>query len=60
MFNIAKLTYEFYIDNNQDIQNLFKMTPYAYKTNNQSANKLCDCEFLNVTADFEISYLKKR
>lgn len=60
MTKIDKLTYEFYIDNSNDIQNLFQMTPYAYKTNNQSAEKLFDCDFLNVTADFEISYLKKR
>lgn len=49
-----KITYEMIIDNNQDIQNLFSMTPYYYKTGKKEQERLANLENLKTEAEFEI------
>ena len=49
-----KITYEMIIDNNQDIQNLFSMTPYYYKTGKKEQERLANLKNLKTEAEFEI------
>ena len=45
--------------NNEDLLNLFMMTPYFYKTSNDDKNKLEIIDNLDITFDFIISIYKK-
>lgn len=45
--------------NNEDLLNLFMMTPYFYKTSNEDKNKLETINNLDITFDFIISIYKK-
>lgn len=47
------------LDTNEDIQNLFMMTPYYYKTGRADQEKLEKLERLETEADFAICVLKK-
>lgn len=47
------------ISSNEDIQNLFKMTPYYYKTGKDDQAKLDNLERLEVRAEFEIRVYRK-
>lgn len=47
------------ISSNEDIRNLFKMTPYYYKTGKDDQAKLDNLESLNVKAEFEIRVYRK-
>lgn len=47
------------LKSNQDIQNLFKMTPYYYKTGVNDQNKINSLEFLETQAEFEIRVYRK-
>lgn len=47
------------LESNQDIQNLFKMTPYYYKTGINDQNKINSLEFLETQAEFEIRVYRK-
>lgn len=47
------------IASNDDIQNLFKMTPYYYKTGKDDQAKLDILDSLNVKAEFEIRVYRK-
>lgn len=47
------------IDNNEDIQRLFMMTPYYYKTGREDQAKLASLESLKTEADFAICVLRK-
>ncbi len=54
-----KLCREIHITSNSDIQNLFKMTPYYYKTGVEDQKKINDLTELKTQANFEIRvYLK--
>lgn len=52
------LEYVFDLYNNQDIKNLFMMTPYYYKTSIADQKKLDNIEKLSVTAQFQIIVYK--
>ena len=54
LLEMEKITYEMIIDNNQDIQNLFSMTPYYYKTGKKEQERLANLENLKTEAEFEI------
>ena len=41
------------------LENLFKMTPYYYKTSKEGQDKLLNCESLPITADFLIRIYSK-
>lgn len=44
--------------NNEDLMNLFMMTPYYYKTKEKDINKLNHVNTLDITVSFNISVLK--
>lgn len=45
---------EFMLETNQDIMDLYQMTPYAWKTPREGVERLCSIERLAVTAQFHI------
>lgn len=47
------------LETNETIQNLFKMTPYYYKTGIDDQNKINKLEFLETQAEFEIRIYEK-
>lgn len=59
LINKENLIYDFTLNNNQDIKNLFTMTPYYFKTSKKDASKLDDVNILNINASFIISIYKK-
>ncbi len=48
-----------HIENNQDIMNLFSMTPYYYKTGVQGQQKLAELDILDTETEFEILVYRK-
>ena len=53
------LTYRFILDTPEKIQNLFMMTPYAYRTKQSDREKVLALKALECTADFRIFVYKK-
>ncbi|MDE6671006.1 MAG: methyltransferase domain-containing protein [Ruminococcus sp.] len=49
-----RITYKFRLESQQDIQSLFSMTPYYYRTGKNQQEKLSKLENLEITADFEL------
>ncbi len=49
-----RVTERITLEDNQDIQNLFMMTPYYYKTSKTDTDKLFTLNTLTTTIDFEI------
>lgn len=52
-----KITYKINV-NNEDLMNLFTMTPYYYKTKETDINKINSINSLDITVSFNISILK--
>lgn len=48
------------LDSNEDIKNLFEMTPYAHKTSQKDIQKLDRLKVLTVSADFLVLVYKKK
>lgn len=48
------------LDSNDDIMNLFKMTPYYYKTSESSVNKLKNLQKLDTPCEFFIDIYRKK
>ena len=62
-FNLLEeqdLTYKIFINNNDDLLNLFMMTPYYYKTKEDDFNKLKTIKNLDITISFKISVFIKK
>lgn len=53
------VTYEFTLENNRDITDLFNMTPYCYKTSQSDREKLEKLEKLIVSARFRVLSYRK-
>lgn len=53
------LEYPMVFSKNEDIMNLFQMTPYYYKTSQKNQQRLLNITELTVTASFEILLYKK-
>ena len=53
------LTYKFGLESQAEIQNLFKMTPYAYRTRPSDRAKVEALDCLECTADFRVFVYKK-
>lgn len=53
------LTYKFCLDTPEKIQNLFMMTPYAYRTRQADKDKILSLKTLECTADFRVFVYKK-
>lgn len=61
-FEIAEsmeLKNKIFLANGEDIENLFKMTPYYYKTSKEDQQKLLSLGSLNVSTEFGILIYKK-
>ncbi len=54
-----KIRKEINLVNNEDIQNLFKMTPYYYKTSKEDQRKIEGLKALNTQAEFGIRVYRK-
>ncbi|MCM1314411.1 MAG: methyltransferase domain-containing protein [Muribaculaceae bacterium] len=54
-----RITYKFQLENQNDIQSLFSMTPYYYRTGKIQHERLSALESLEITADFELLTYKK-
>ncbi len=55
----VKKEYVFEITNGNDLENLFKMTPYYYKTGTEAQKKLLSMEKMKITASFGIICYRK-
>ncbi len=53
-----RLSYKF-VPDKSGLENLFKMTPYYYKTPKEGQNKILDTEVFPITADFLIRIFQK-
>ena len=53
------LSYKFRLDTSEKIQNLFMMTPYAYRTKPADRDKVLALKTLDCTADFRVFVYKK-
>lgn len=54
-----EIKYEIELTSNSDIQNLFKMTPYYYKTSKNDMEKLLGLDFLKTRVEFGITVYEK-
>ncbi len=57
--DVRKIEYKINLKSNEQIQNLFKMTPYYYKTSEKDQHKLDELENLETEVSFEILIYKK-
>ncbi len=55
-----ELKYKITLTCNEDIMNLFKMTPYYYKTGREETQKLMNLNKLSVTVHFGVEVYEKR
>lgn len=53
------LTYDIYLGNSENVNNLFMMTPYAYRTNSVGRERVLSTQSLKCTADFRIFVYRK-
>lgn len=60
LIETVKAEKEIYIDNNTDINNLFKMTPYVYRSPKEAQEVLLKAENLTVNAHFIVYVYKKK
>ena len=60
LLNAQELKKEIQLNSNEDIKNLFIMTPYYYKTSESDQKKLDSLETLTTEAEFLILTYKKR
>lgn len=54
-----RITQSIHLDNNKDIESLFMMTPYYYKTSLNDKEKINHLNSLDVTIDFYLLHYKK-
>lgn len=54
------IKYSFVLHSNQDIMNLFMMTPYYYTTGEEDQNKIKNTSFLETEAEFRILTYKRK
>ncbi len=55
-----EIKYKISLTEKEDIENLFKMTPYYYKTGREDAEKLLSLEMLETTVHFGVEIYEKR
>ena len=60
LVDITEIQYELTLDNSEDILNLFKMTPYYYKTSREDTEKLTKANSLSTTIHFGVEVYRKR
>ena len=54
-----RVTFDMSLDSGDEIEALFKMTPYAYRTPKEAADRLSSLDSLTVTADFRVFAYRK-
>lgn len=57
--SVTEVKYQINLENNDDIEALFKMTPYYYKTSASDQQKIKDVKGLLVSLEFAIAEYKK-
>lgn len=55
-----EIKYKINLNDKKDIENLFKMTPYYYKTGREDAERLLSLESLETTVHFDVEVYEKR
>lgn len=60
LFDSTELKYTIRLDNKDDIADLFRMTPYYYKTGRVEAQRLSELQELETTVHFCVEIYKKR
>ena len=55
----ARITYDMEVGSQQDVQSLFSMTPYFYRTSPQQKERLADISSICTKADFELLIYRK-
>lgn len=60
LMSVKELRYKIKLTDNSDVQNLFKMTPYYYKTGKNDAEKLFKLNELETVVHFAVEIYKKR
>ena len=60
MTNKTELTYDIELGSNADVKNLFKMTPYSYKTGAEDEKKLDGIEHFKTRVEFTVVSYKKK
>lgn len=58
--NSERITFTMQLDSAEDIQSLFSMTPYYYKTGKTEQERLCALNKLETKADFELLTYRKK
>ncbi len=59
LFDNSVLKYTVELNSNEDIESLFKMTPYYYKTSQIDQQKLASLNYLKVSCEFSVLVYKK-
>lgn len=59
LLNREEIKYKISLESNDDILNLFKMTPYFYKTGRQDQEKLSKLDTLDTEVEFGLDIYKK-
>ncbi len=59
LLTTERLRYEIDVREQEDVLNLFRMTPYSYKTSRDSEQKLCALDGLRTTVDFVVLTYRK-
>lgn len=60
LISSKEIRYDIHLDNSEDIGNLFRMTPYFYKTGREESERLLSMTELNTTVHFNVEVYKKR
>ncbi len=58
--SLKELKYKINLTKKEDIENLFKMTPYYYKTSREDAERLLSLKSLETTVHFGVEIYEKR
>lgn len=58
--NVRCITYGIELTSNSDVKNLFKMTPYSYKTGAEDEKKLDSIDKIKLTVDVIVAAYKKK
>ncbi|WMJ22091.1 methyltransferase domain-containing protein [Paludicola sp. MB14-C6] len=60
LLNKEKVKSQIHLSNNEDIMNLFQMTPYYYKTSKEDTERLMSLNELTTTIEFELLIYQSR
>jgi 23S rRNA (guanine745-N1)-methyltransferase len=55
-----RIEYTAKLESNEDIMNLFMMTPYYYKTPEEGKKRLAECDTLTTECGFDILIFRKK